>query len=202
MTGSGKTTAALEMLSLRDLSEMAQIIIAHKPRDPAMAKLPAERLPVNPVYLPDKGLHIVHAQIGKAFRQPLEDLLFRIFKHRKIGLYIDEGHLLGMSDAVRTIMVAGRTERVPMMWTSQRASDIDTFIWSQSSFYRVFNLQTIHDVRRFEENFPIAWEKPDPFHSYYYDIGKDTVFYVKPAGTIEKTIERLDDKLRHHYRAI
>ena len=201
MTGSGKTVAALNMLSYRNFDNMAWIIIDHK-GDDNIARLPAEKLKLNPVFLPNKGLYVVRPSIRREDRADLEELLERIFKHGKIGVYVDEGHLLGPSEAIRTMFVAGRSKKVPMIWTSQRANWIDTFIWAQSTFYRVFKLQTAKDIKAVQENWPERWQVPAQFHSWYYDGKQGKVFYLAPSENMDRTIERLDAKLTHPYHSI
>ena len=200
-TGSGKTVAALEMLSLRDMHSMPWVVIDHK-RDENIKELPADTLNVNSMILPTRGLHVIYADMNASSRQDIEHFLERAFKRGKVGVYVDEGHLLGHSDAIRNILVAGRSKKVPLMWTSQRAHWIDPFIWSQSSFYRVFQLQTVHDIKRFNENFPIKWKPPEEYHSYYYDVSKGAVAYLKPANPIEVTLNRLDGALKVQRKAI
>lgn len=200
-TGTGKTTAALELLSTRDFERMAWIIIDHK-REDHIAKLNARELDMNSFFLPEKGLHVVRPGIGREDTANLDGFLMRAFRKGNIGIYVDEGHLLGHSTAIRNIMVAGRSKRVPVIWVSQRASWIDPFIWSQASFYRVFNLQTKHDTKRFEENLPIRWKPPEEYHSYYYDVSKGKVYYLKPAAPLEDTIRTIDDALRVRYTRV
>lgn len=200
-TGSGKTYAALEMLSIRNMDDMAWVIIDHK-RDEAIKSLPAERLNPDALLLPQRGLHVIWADMTDSGRDSLDGFLQRAFKRGKIGIYVDEGHLLGPSPAVRNILVAGRSKRVPIMWTSQRAHYIDPFIWSQCSFYRVFQLQTVHDIKRFNENFPMKWKAPDEYCSWYYDVSKGKVHYLAPSHPIENTIARLDKSLRIQYKAV
>ncbi len=200
-TGSGKTVAGLEMLSARNMETQAWVIIDHK-RDENVMALPAEKINPGAVLLPKRGLHVLYSDISTEARQGLEEFLLRCFQRGGIGIYIDEGHLVGASQAIRHILVAGRSKRVPLMWTSQKAHWIDPFIWSQSSFYRVFQLQTQGDIKRFNENFPIKFKPPAEFHSYYYDVSKGKVDYLAPAKPIEVTIERLDTRLRTQYRAV
>lgn len=200
-TGSGKTWGALEMLSMRNIDNMAWIIIDHK-QDDAIAKLPAEKISPKTIILPSKGIHVMRADIGDKARDDIETFLEHCFKHGKIGIYVDEGHLLGSSHAIRKILVAGRSKKVPLMWTSQRASWIDPFIWSQATFYRVFDLQSPLDTKRFNENFPIKWKKPQPFYSYYYDVAKGSVGLLSPAKDLMKTVGRLDAKLRREYHPV
>jgi hypothetical protein len=200
-TGSGKTVAALEMLSVRDMESMPWVIIDHK-RDENIKALPAERLNPDALILPTSGLHVIWADMTTSSREQIEGFMARAFKRGKMGIYVDEGHLLGHSDAVRNIMVAGRSKKVPLMWTSQRAHWIDPFIWSQSSFYRVFQLQTVHDIKRFNENFPMKWKAPDEYHSWYYDVSKGKVNYLAPSNPIENTIARLDKSLRIQFKQV
>lgn len=200
-TGSGKTVGAINMLSFRDMKNMAWVIVDHK-RDDHIARLPAEKLNPNSVIMPSSGLHVIHAGIAKEDRQDIEDFLFRAFNKGRVGIYVDEGHLLGNSEAIRNILVAGRSKKVPLMWISQRAQTIDPFIWSQSSYYRVFDLQSSLDVKRFNENFPIKWRKPEPYHSWYYDVSQGKTFMLAPAEPLETSLERLDSKLRKSYNAL
>lgn len=200
-TGSGKTWGALEMLSARDMHDMAWVVIDHK-RDENIAQLPAEKINPGAMFLPSRGLHVLNADMSKESRENIEGFLVRAFEKGKIGIYVDEGHLLGHSDAIRNILVAGRSKKVPLMWTSQRAHWIDPFIWSQSSFYRVFDLQSPLDIKRFNENFPIRWKKPDEYHSYYYDVSKGLTHYLIPSKPMETTLNRFDDKLKTRFNAI
>ena len=201
MTGSGKTWGALDMLAHRDMEGQAWIVIDHK-GEPDLKKLPAEKLKVNPLILPKRGLFIVRPKPNGSDRADLEEMLNRCFKHGNIGIYVDEGHLMGFSEAVRTILVAGRAKRVCIMWVSQRANWIDTFIWSQSTFYRVFKLQSAKDVKTVQENWPVKWQAPAEYHSWYYDGKQGKVFYLKPAAPLKDSVERLDSVLVKSYALI
>lgn len=195
-TGTGKTVAALDMLSRR--LEIPWIVIDHK-RDSSIKRLSLPDMSLTPKLLPVEGLHHVKPAMTAIDKQKLETLLERVFKKGSIGVYVDEGHLMGMSDAIRNIMVAGRDRHVPMMWISQRATFIDPFIWSQSSFYRVFRLQTKNDIKRFEENFPSRWTDPANYHSHYYDGRDGRQYYLGPCGPLEDSINRIDARFRKSY---
>ena len=201
-TGSGKTVAALGMLAQRDMTRHAQIMIDFK-RDEEIAKLPAEKLNMGSLFMPTKGLHVVFADSDDAGLQQVEDLLERAYARGNTGIYIDEGHLMNpRSKAVRKIMVTGRSKHVTMMWTSQRAHWIDAFIWSQASFYRVFQLQGPSDIKRFNEYFPRRYQTPDEYHSFYYDVGKGQQGYLAPSEPIEMTVARLEQTLKVGFRGV
>lgn len=200
MNGSGKTWAMLDMLSYRDLHDMAWIVVDNK-RDSALKQLPAEQISPRSL-IPRHGLHILRPRLDQKDKDDIEGFLQRIFRHGKIGVYVDEGHLFGFSPMVRTILVAGRDRQVPLMWTSQKANWIDPFVWSQSKFYRVFTLQTAKDIKAVQDNWPGKFRMPDPFHSWYYDGTNNTTHYLAPSDPLDKSVERLDAQLRHVYRMI
>lgn len=198
-TGSGKSVAALDMLVRRP--EIPWLIVDHK-GDDNIKLLPADKMGLRPLALPSDGLHVVRPKMNGQDREDLEDLLHRVFKRGKMGVYIDEGHLMGMSEAVRNIMVAGRSKRVPMMWCSQRAHHIDTFIWSQCTFYRVFRLQGPPDIRRFDENFPQRWTDPGEYQSHYYDGTQGKSYLLAASPPITDTVKILEQRLLKNYRRI
>lgn len=200
-TGSGKTWGAIDMLSRRIAPTKVSrgrpfpwVIIDPK-RDENLAKIPHEKLGVRSRILPDSGIHLVRPKLDGSDKQDVEDLLDRIFERKVCGVYMDEGHLHGMSKAIRKFLVAGRARYCPVMWTSQRATDIDPFIWSQSTYFRCFALRGVNDMRRFNENYGFRYEDPDPFFSYYYDGTNGTTFYLKPASPIDESLARFNAML-------
>lgn len=205
MPGSGKTVAAIDMLSRR--LTIPWLIVDHK-QDETLARLPSDRLAVDARILPDRpGLYHVKPKWGGDEAEKLEDLLERIFRRNgdkptRFGVYVDEGHLMGKSPMVQKIMVAGRSKIMPLMWISQRAQQIDPFIWSQSTFYRAFRLQTPNDRKRFNENFLEQYYEPDRFHSHYFDGVRGAQFYLAPASPIETSINRIDSAFAKVYRTL
>lgn len=207
-TGAGKTTGALDMLSRRIGPHKVSkgrpfpwVIIDHK-RDDHLAKLPVEKLSLRAIALPDSGVHIVRPKFNGSDKQHLEDLLKRIFERKRCGLYIDEGHLLGLSPAIRQFMIAGRQRYCPVMWCSQRASDIDPFIWSQSTYFRCFALRGVNDQRRFRENYGFNYQEPEKHYSFYYDGNQGETFYLKPASPLDETLGRFNAQLLKRFNHI
>ena len=205
MTRSGKTTAALDMLSRR--LTIPWLIVDHK-REPHLKKLPHELWKSVPRFLPDRpGLYRMVFDQSREGRGELEELLTKIFRRHgerraNFGVFIDEGHFVGPSLAVRNIMVAGAGRHVPMMWISQRAQDIDPFIWSQAQYFRVFKIRGINDERRFNDNFPIRYYEPGPYCSHYFDGRQGQYFPLGPSGDLNTTIKRIDDVLGTKYNFI
>lgn len=196
MTGSGKTVAGLDMLSRR--LDIPWVIIDHK-REDYILDLPHDVLSVNSMVYPEKGIAVVKANMDRSYRTDLEALLLRLWNRKNIGIYVDEGHLVGTSPAVETVMVTGRSRTVPMVWTSQRATGISPFIWGQSSIYRCFRVQTTNDIKRFNENFNVKYQVPPEYHSYYFDVKKNKTYLLKPGSPIAEVKNRIEETLRTHY---
>lgn len=207
-TGSGKTWGAMDMLSRRVGPQKVTkgrpfpwVIIDPK-RDENLAKIPHEKLSVNAKILPDSGVHIVRPKLDGSQKQNVEDLLRRIFERKCCGVYMDEGHLHGLSPSIRMFLVAGRSRYCPVMWTSQRASQIDPFIWSQATYFRCFALHGPNDHKRFYENYGFKYEDPDKFYSYYYDGNQGQTFYLQPASSVDESLERFNAQLVKRFNHI
>ena len=198
-TGTGKTWGAMDMLEQRLFlrGQPFPWLVIDSKRDSTLKKMNAvfEPLDVKSKFLPDKGVHIIRPKINGEDRGALEDLLVRAFKKKKMGVYVDEGHLLGKSPALRMFLVAGRSQNSPVMWTSQRASDIDTFIWSQSTYFRCFALHGPNDHKRFHENYGFKYLEPERFHSWYYDGNQGQTFQLGPSRPIDEVLEGFKAKL-------
>lgn len=200
-TGSGKTWGALDMLSRRvgpakvTKGRPFPWVIIDPKRSKDIARLPADKLGVRATILPDSGLYVVRPKLDGSEKQDVEDLLRRIFERKRCGLFMDEGHLHGVSPAVRMFMIAGRERYSPVMWLSQKAHQIDTFIWSQSTYFRSFALHGPNDQKRFYENFGFRYAEPERHYSYYYDGNQGETFYLKPASPIDESLARFNAML-------
>ena len=200
MTGSGKSWAALDMLSRR--GEIPWLVIDHK-GDSSIKKLGLPELSLGAMILPRDGFwHVKPDRNGDIDRGALENLLQRIFNRGRFGVYVDEGHLMGFSPMIRKILVAGRDRKVPCMWVSQRAQSIDPFVWSQSTYYRAFKLQTVNDIKRFNENFMRRYFEPPDLHSHYFDGSQGKQFILEPSAPLSETINRIDAQVGKAYKHI
>jgi hypothetical protein len=207
-TGTGKTVAAMDMLSRRvgptKITKGLPFpwVIIDQKQDEKLGMIPHERMSVNARILPDSGVHLVRPKLDGSDKGAVEDLLRRIFERKKCGVYVDEGHLHGVSPAIRMFMIAGRSRYCPIMWTSQRASLIDPFIWGQSTYYRCLALHGPHDHKRFYENYGFKYEEPEKFYSYYYDGNQGETFYLEPASPIDESLARFNSALVKRFNHI
>lgn len=193
-TGSGKTYAAAWHLSKRNFDTMPWIIFDFK-YDPLLQNLGAIELPLGT--LPDKpGLYIVHPFPDD--KEGIDNYLWQIWKHENIGVFIDEGYMVGDSSAFRAILTQGRSKRIPMIILSQRPVWLSRFVFSEADFFQVFQLNILNDRKTIESflrqdadlNVPL----PD-YHSYYYDVGKNDLKIMKPVPDESELLRVFNERL-------
>jgi hypothetical protein len=183
-TGSGKTQAALWHLSHRDQS-IPWIIFDFK-RDSMIAEAVAiagavelqltDPAPVEP------GLYVVHPLPRDA--DALDAFLWRIWNAGNIGLFFDEGYMVGDGEAFRAILTTGRSRHIPVIILSQRPAWLTKFAWSEADFYQVFQLSMRDDLKKVREYgvpFDFEGERLPDFHSVYYDVARNRVVIFEPV---------------------
>lgn len=185
-TGSGKTQAALWHLSMRDLSARPWIVYNFK-ADKYIDAIPFSRN-IGLDVLPEKpGVYITHPLPEELM--PVSAHMRAIWHKQNIGVYVDEGFMLGKNNnAFRALLTQGRSRGIPAITLSQRPVWLDPFILSEAEYYQIFRLQHIMDRKKVEGFIPGSLERRLPeFNSYYYDVGKDKLDRVGPVPDM-KTI--------------
>lgn len=191
-TGSGKTVAACWQLSQRDVDSRPWVILNWK-GDKSIDGIPfsqaieLDEVPVKP------GVYIAHPTPD----EDTEPLLWEIWQRGGIGLYIDEGYMVGDRNAAfRAILTQGRSKEIPVIVLSQRPVWMDRFVFSESEFFQIFRLQHAKDRKSVQEFIPQSIEKRLPeYHSYYYDVSRDQVTVLKPVPPIETIYGTFERKL-------
>jgi hypothetical protein len=190
-TGSGKTLAALWHLAGADHS-LPWFIFDYK-RDPAIAQIGAaeieltDRLPTQP------GFYVLHP-IPERDDAAVEAFLWKVWAAGHAGLYIDEGYMIGDTDALRAILTQGRSRFIPVIILSQRPVWQTKFVWSEADFFQVFHLNSRDDVRSVRNFVPHDFEvRLADYHSVYYDVGRDRVTIFGPVPSAPDIIEKFRD---------
>jgi hypothetical protein len=194
-TGSGKTQAALWHFSQRDFDKRPWIVYDFK-GDESISLIPnAYELPVNSPIPTKPGIFIVHPAPDEA--ESVDAQMKEIWAKQDIGVYVDEGYMLQKNGAgMNRLLTQGRSRRIPMINLSQRPVWINRFILSESDFHQVFRLQHRGDVDAVQEFIPtkIFGSRREPerlpdFHSYYYDVGKNTMHTLQPVPSIDEILD-------------
>ena len=139
------------------------------------------------------GVYIVHPRPD----EDTEPLLWQVWERGGIGVYIDEGYMVGDRNAAfRAILTQGRSKQIPVIVLSQRPVWMDRFVFSESEFFQIFRLQHNKDRKSVQEFIPKSIDKRLPeFHSYYYDVSRDVVTVLKPVPSIETIYATFERKL-------
>lgn len=196
-TGSGKTQAAIWHLSQRDIDKRPWVIYNFK-SDRSIDSIPRavpieiDEIPIRP------GVYIAHPHPDQVAE--VEAQMWAIWEKQGIGVYIDEGYMVGdRNPAFRALLTQGRSREIPVIVLSQRPVWMDRFVFSESEFFQVFRLNHIKDKKSVMEFVPADLMKRLPdYHSYYYDVGQDKVTVLRPVpgiGEIHRTFE-------HRLRAV
>lgn len=202
-TGSGKTQCALWHLSHRNFHLMPWFIYDFKGDESINAidgaihvgieQLPTEKTP--------PGLYVVHPHPDD--EALVSAHLRRIWELGHIGVYIDEGYMMGMRNKwFRALLIQGRSKKIPMIILSQRPSWMDRYVFSESEFFNVFHLQHEDDRKQAAKFVPGLYDshgkyrRLPEFHSYYYNLYDDTTGIAKPVPDIETILATFRRRLK------
>ena len=175
-TGSGKTLAGLWHLQMADRS-IPWIFIDYK-GDANISLLQPE------TFDPRAAM-----ESGKLYRyKPLpndpnvENVLWQLWARENVGIFVDEAYMLPNGDAMNAILTQGRSKCMPVIALTQRPVFVPRFFFSEADFYQTFWLNDARDRKTVTSFQPDEVNQRLPaFHSYYYDVGNDTLNIMLPV---------------------
>lgn len=198
-TGSGKTQAALWLLSRMNWTRRPWIIIDYKGLD--FNELPGAyhwRLGQVPTSVPRRsGLYVVHPMPTAADNERVEALFWRIWRKGRVGVLIDEGYLTPRGEAFSALLVTGRAKQIPMIINSQRPVLVPTHVWSETGYFMVFHLNHRRDERTVEEFTPFDLTVDLPrYHSRWYDVANNEAAILLPVPDRDTILATFSRRLR------
>jgi hypothetical protein len=201
-TGSGKTQAAMWQLSRRGFLNKPWIIYDFKGDEMIQSLEGVIDWPVESPAPSRPGLYVVKPhpdQVGEVDLQ-----LQSVWEHENIGVYIDEGLMLGTKNiGFRRLLTQGRSKHIPMIVLSQRPVWLDRFVFSESEFFQIFRLQHRKDLAAVQEFIPFdVSERLPEYHSYYYDVTTDSMVVLEPVPDRDAILDTFDTKLRKLQKVI
>lgn len=180
-TGSGKTRAGMWHLSKRNFNLMPWIIFDYK-RDELIAQSPAKEIRVTDKIPKHPGLYVVRPNPDDEDSYNVENLLMRAWAKSHVGMYFDEGYMIPDEKALGMIMTQGRSLRLPTIMLSQRPVWLSRFAFSEADMYQLFHLNDKRDRKTIGAFMPPSAENDlPPFHSHYYDVGKNEINILRPV---------------------
>lgn len=199
-TGSGKSHFAAWVLSHANWNRVPWIIIDYK-FDPLIKQIPQleeirleGKLPKHP------GVYVVHPRPDQ--EAEVEALLWKLWEKERVGLWVDEGHILPDGGSLQALLSQGRSKSIPVILLSQRPVWLNRFALSESGYFSVFSMNDRRDRKTIESFLPgISLEEKLPVrHSYYYDVSNDRAFLMKPVPGKDDILNRFVDRNPRHNR--
>lgn len=182
-TGSGKTRGGIWLLSTRDFVTRPWVIVDFKCDDfiaqiPGLKEIPIDgKPPIRP------GLYVVRPLPDD--QEQVEAFLQACWEQENIGLFIDEGLMIGKNGRsrwMRALLTQGRSKHIPMIVLTQRPVWIDKFVLTESDYLWTFRLNNIDDRNTVQGQMsPVMAERLAPYHSYWYDVGSDELATFAPV---------------------
>ena len=197
-TGSGKTQAAIFHLSRQDFDARPWIIIDYKGDDLIRGIKKAEQIDYS-IVPDDPGIYILSVLPGE--EDELSEWFRKVWEHENVGVYIDEGYMVGQRDKwFNACLTQGRSKRITMIILSQRPLWMSRFAFSEASFIQVFSLTDADDMK-VVQRFMKGDSKGDVtsqlkrYHSFYYDVGENKVVLFSPVPSGKELLQTINSRL-------
>jgi hypothetical protein len=205
--GSGKTFGAMWHLSQRSYPSRPWLIVDYK-RDGLIAQLDdlpnVREIDVGGKMPKSPGIYIVRP-VAKRDEAEIEALLWSAWHNERTGVYVDEGLMLGRSDAYRAILTQGRSKNVPLIVLAQRPVWLDRFTVSEASYYQVYYLHDRADQETVNRFLPIdigayyGTNPPNrlpPYYSVWHDVKRDITNILKPVPDADNILDTFAFRLK------
>jgi hypothetical protein len=201
-TGSGKTQLAVWLLSIRDFDHRPWVIFDFKGDELIEAINPLEiSIFGNPPNKP--GLYVVRP-IPELHDKAVTDFLWKCWRQGSIGLYVDEGYMLGnRNPALNACLTQGRSKHIEMIILSQRPVWMSKFVFSEANFFAVMNL-TLADDRKFVSSY-LGGQRVEllpKYHALWYDVDRQQPAVFQPVPDRETLIQRFAERTKSKRKVI
>lgn len=203
-TGTGKTVAGLWHLSNFDVTNKPWIVINFKNDEHIDSIERAQHVDFD--FVPGKkdcGLFVIHplpqdAKGTTKEKSPLETYLWKLWSREDIGIFCDEGFLVGSNEAFDAIQTQGRSKRIPCITCSQRPVWISRFAFSEASFIQTFHLNDDRDRDTITGFTPLDEDDFDAlkeYQSFYYDVSQNELTLFNPVPNMDEIRKVFESKL-------
>jgi hypothetical protein len=204
-TGTGKTVAGLWHLCNYPVDREPWVLIDFK-RDKNINSI--ENLQeIGFDYVPSKkddGVFIIHALPSDCKgtlkqKAPIDEYLTKLWERENIGIFVDEGYVIGECEGLELCLTQGRSKRIPMIGCTQRPVWISRFWFSEASFVQCFDLTDVRDKQTVQSFIPIDFDEELPLkkhQSFYYDVSEDELFRLNPCPDMTRIRDAFAGKLR------
>jgi DNA helicase HerA-like ATPase len=205
-TGSGKTQLAVWLLSMMPIASMPWVVIDYKGDE--LVNAIERAIPITYDVVPvQPGIYILRVLPGE--ESELSDWFRRVWEVGGIGIYVDEGYMIERNDKYfNACLTQGRSKRIPMIILTQRPLWLSRFVFSEASYFFIFDITHSKDrgvVKEYVKddergvgelsNKDKVDVKLDKYHSWYYDVGNDTMMKIGPVPASAEILATIDRRL-------
>lgn len=197
-TGSGKTQGGAFLLSQSNFADMPYVVLDFK-REKMFAEFGARTLTLRSDgkeyrELNQPGIFIARPTLDEL--DEVESLLWQIWDHENVGIFVDEGYMIGKSRAFIACLTQGRSKNIPMIVLTQRPRFITGFAFSEADFLMIFRLSKPEDRKTVQDYVDGDISKRLPEHwSYWYDVTRDALTILRPVPSREWIVREIKAKL-------
>jgi len=201
-TGSGKTQFAVWLLSTRDFDARPWIIFDYK-GDELIDEIGGTLITVHSPIPTKPGIYIVRP-IPEHDDKAVIDFLWKIWARGDIGVYVDEGYMIGQRNpALNACLTQGRSKRIEMIILSQRPLWLSRFVFSEANYFAIFNLTDEDDRKTVGRFVGGKGTKPLPaYNCLWYDVDKQQSCQFAPVPDRQFLIETFQNRLRKKVKTI
>lgn len=194
-TGTGKTQAAVWLLSTRDFDVRPWIIIDYK-GDDLISEIDAVVIDLKNPLPKNPGLYVVRP-MAKKDDDALEKFLMNCYYQENIGLYFDEAYMLPKnSAALIALLTQGRSKNIEMIILTQRPVFLSKFIFSEASFFGIFALTMKDDLEKLKSyTVEKGFSSLEPYHWHWYNVKDMKLDIFKPVPNQAKIIDDIHEKI-------
>jgi DNA helicase HerA-like ATPase len=201
-TGSGKTQLACWLLSTRDFNSRPWVIFDFK-GDSLIEKINPLEISIfgNPPTKP--GLYVVRP-IPDLHDDAVTDFLWKCWAQGHIGIYIDEGFMIGnRNPAFNACLTQGRSKYIEMIILSQRPVWMSKFVFSEANFFAVMRLTIKGDQKTVGEYLGDNRINSLPqFHSFWYDVERQSGVVFEPVPDQAQILRTFEQRLNRKRKVI
>ncbi len=193
-TGSGKTFKACWLLSTRDWHKRPWFIIDFK-GDQLIEDIGPNEINVYSEPPKKPGLYVLRP-IKNRDDEALEHFLWKVWQNENVGIYTDEGYMLGnRNPALSALLTQGRSKNIEMITLVQRPVWCDKFIFSEANHFYIMKLQLEGDRKYISEYLDNASINRLPkYHSYWYNADDQTGVHLSPVPNRSEIIAIFDKR--------
>jgi hypothetical protein len=193
-TGSGKTQAAVWLLSIRLQPNRRHFVLDFKGEE-LFGQLDLTPWPINSELPTEPGVYWIRILPGE--ETLVSQFFLNCYNTTDILIFTDEGYMLPYQDRwVRACLTQGRSKRIEMITLSQRPVRMDVFFLSEASFMGVFRLNVKDDRKRVSEYMDgLEIPRLPRFHWLWYDVADNSHVVFEPVPTQEILIDAFREEV-------